>query len=77
MTFLIFKNSNKVINNFVITKQNATNIFKKIQLRSSFIVLLFDFKQFAVVPYSLFPVASLHNPASPYTLFCPLKGFQT
>ena len=77
MTFLIFKNSNKVINNFVITKQNTTNIFKKKQKQSFSVALLFDIKQFAALPYSLFPAVVLHNPALPYTLFCSLKGFQT
>ena len=41
------------------------------------VALLFDIKQFAALPYSLFPAVVLHNPALPYTLFCSLKGFQT
>ena len=45
----------------------APYIFKKIQLRSFSVALLFDFKRFVVVPYSLFPVAlyRLHRPALP------------
>ena len=41
------------------------------------VALLFDIKQFAALPYSLFPAVVLHNPTLPYTLSCFLKGFQT
>lgn len=62
MTFLIFKNSNKVINNFLNFKHNPPNIFKKKKKKSALFVLPFDFKHFEVLPYSLFPTGHGHSP---------------
>ena len=53
------------------------NKFKGKQKQSFPVALLFDIKQFAALPYSLFPAVVLHNPTLPYTLSCFLKGFQT
>lgn len=41
MTFLIFKNSNKVINNFLNIKHNQTNIFQEKTELTSIIALTF------------------------------------